>query len=274
MLQHGNRARQRLCGGRILVAFLLVLNLGRTSLARGRDQDVALQIPPVKTTLKVDDQPVAITASGAITQISRQRDQVAFRLDLSADLSDFQRNITQILRSQLNKSDRCGEHIDIQNATIVPAEPASLVTAQLHYERWGCAKIFGKQNVRRLVGGNVVVELKLTPQVEESRTVRLQGELGAIQADGSLGELLRTGPFEQMLRDKVAHSLESATEKGTDFSETLPPAAQGFATIQGAQFKGDRNGHLYVVLGGEIHITSAQAELLKSQLRERALRTR
>jgi len=77
-----------------------------------------------------------------------------------------------------------------------------------------------------------VVEMKLTPVVEDGRTVRLEPELGTIQADGSLGELLRTGPIEQMLRDKMSHALLSATEKGTNFSETLPPAAQGFATVR------------------------------------------
>src|SRR5208283_117937 len=125
--------------------------------------------------------------------------------------------------SQLNKSERCGERIEIQHATLNPSEPASVVTAQLHYERWACTKMFGKEAAHRLVGGNAVVQLKLTPEVDDSRTVRLQPELGPIQADGSLGELLRAGPFEQMLREKISHSLTSATEKGTNFSETLPP---------------------------------------------------
>jgi len=47
--------------------------------------------------------------------------------------------------------------------------------------------------------------------------VRLQPELGTIQADGSLGELLRAGPVEQMLREKICYALLSATEKGTNF---------------------------------------------------------
>jgi hypothetical protein len=252
----------------------LALNSARISFSQGRDQDVTLKIPPVRTALKVEYQPVTITSWGTITMTSRQQDQVAFRLDLVADLSDFQQNITEILRSQIDKSDRCGEHIDIQHATLTPSDPASVVTAQLHYERWACTKIFGKQTAHRLVGGNAVVELKLIPEVEESRTVRLQPELGTIQADGSLGKLFRTGPFEQMLREKVGHALQSATEKGTNFSETLPPAAQGFVTVLSARFKDGGSGHLAVVLGGAIHIRSAQAELLKNQSQERASRAR
>jgi hypothetical protein len=203
--------------------------------------------------------------------IARTRDQAAFRLRLVADLSDLQRNITGVLRSSLDKSNRCGERIEIQNATLTPADPASLVTAQLHYERWACAKMFGKQTAHRLVGGNAAVQLKLTPVVEDSRAVRLQPELGTIQADGSLGELLRTGPFEQMLREKISHALLNATEKGTNFSATLPPAAQDFATVRSAEFKDTGNGRLAIVLGGEIRITSGQVQLLKDQLKERAL---
>jgi hypothetical protein len=172
----------------------------------------------------------------------------------------------------LDKSESCGERINIQRATLSPADPASIVTAQLHYERWACTKIFGKQTAHRLVRGNAEVQLKLTPVVEDYRTVRLHPELGTIQADGSLGELLRTGPFEQMLREKISHALLSATEKGTNFSATLPSAAQGFATVRSARFQDSAYGRLAVVLDGEIHITSEQAQLLKSQLQERALR--
>jgi hypothetical protein len=224
------------------------------------------------TTFNIENQPVTITASGTITTTARQQDQVAFRLELVADLSDLQQNITGLLRSELDKSEGCGERIDIHSATLTPADPASAVTAQLHYERWACTKIFGKQSAHRLVGGNAVVQLKLTPVVEDYRTVRLQPDLGTIQADGSLGELLRTGPFEQMLREKISHALLSATEKGTNFSATLPPAAQGFATVRSARFEDSSNGHLAVVLDGEIHINSEQAQLLKNQLQERAQR--
>lgn len=253
---------------RILAVALLVC--GSAGLSFSRDQDLTLRIPPVKTAFNIENQPVSVIASGTITLVARRQDQVAFRLELIADLSDLQQNITNILRSQLNKSDPCGERIDIQHASLTPADPASLITAQLHYERWACTKIFGKRTAHRLVGGNAVVQLRLTPEVEEGRTVRLQPELGAIQADGSLGELLRTGPFEQMLREKATHALLDAANKGTNFSATLPPAAQGFATVRSARFEDSGHGGLAVVLGGDIHLTSEQAQMLKNQLQERA----
>lgn len=251
-----------------MAASLLVMSSGGISFSG--NQDVTLRIPPVKTTFNVDNQPGTIIASGTITLTARYQDQVAFRLGLVADLSDLQQNITGVLRAQLDKSERCRERIEIQRATLTPADPASLVTTQLHYERWACTKMFGKQTAHRLVGGDAVAQLKLTPVVEDGRTVRLQPELGTIQADGSLGELLRTGPVEQMLREKISHAMLSATEKGTNFSATLPPAAQGFATGRSARFTDAGRGRLAVVLEGEIQITSEQAQLLKTQLQERA----
>jgi hypothetical protein len=75
-----------------------------------------------------------------------------------------------------------------------------------------------------------------------------------------------------MLREKISHALLSASEKGTNFRAKLPPAAQDYATVRSARFKDTGNGRLAVVLDGEIHITSAQAQLLRSQWQERASR--
>jgi hypothetical protein len=46
-----------------------------------------------------------------------------FNLKLTADLSDLQQNITAILRAQLTRSPRCGERIEIQQATLTPWLP-------------------------------------------------------------------------------------------------------------------------------------------------------
>ncbi len=270
MLESGTGLRQGSIPAGFGATALWVLSSVLVSYGQG--QNLILQIPPVRTSVKLENQPVAITASGTLNVSARQEGQIAFQLELVADLSDLQQNLTPILSAGLDKSDRCSDRIDIQHATLVPADPSGIVTVQFHYERWACTKVFGKESAHRLVGGNALAQLKVTPQVDKSRMVRLQPELGTIQADGSLGEILRNGQVEQMLREKISHVLASAADKGTDFSVTLPPAAQGFATVQGARFKDAGDGRLALVLNGEIHVTSQQAEILKSQLRERAQR--
>ena len=214
---------------------------------------------------------MAITASGVVS-VHSSKDQNAsiFRLELRADLGELQQNVTALLASQLDKDDACGDRIAIEHAELVPVEPASLATVQLHYERWVCAKILGKEKSKRLVGGNAVIELKLTPAIGESNTeLRLVPEVGKIEADGSLGELLRSGTLGDTLREKIRASILSALEKGTDLSVTLPPAIQGRATIRNAEFKDGGSGRLLVVLVGAGQITPEQIQALSKQIKER-----
>jgi len=102
------------------------------------------KIPPVKMEVKIENRPISITASGVISKITEKHGQNVFRLELIADLSELQQSITEVLRAQIDRSDRCGERIAIQNANLTPLTPASLVVAKLHFERWTCVKVFGK----------------------------------------------------------------------------------------------------------------------------------
>src|SRR6202008_365204 len=102
---------------------------------------------------------------------------------------------------------------------------------------WACVRVLGRQQSKRIVGGNAVVQMKLTPAVEENNTtLRLIPEVGPIQADGSLGELLRSGALGDMLREKIRNAILNALQKGTDLNATLPPAVQGYAKIKDARF--------------------------------------
>lgn len=234
------------------------------------DPTVSFKIPPVKIPVNVKDQRVTIVAAGLITLITKAHGMNLLKLELGADLSDLQRNMTELLSEQLDKDDHCGDRITIQNATLTPVDTAALAVVQLHYERWACAKVFGKQQAKRVVGGNAVMQLKLTPAVDENETqLRLVPEVGPIQADGSLGELLRSGAVGDMLREKIRKAVLSALQKGTDLSATLPPAAQGYVKITNARFKDEGAGRLQVILDGEIQFTNEQIQELSKQVKER-----
>jgi len=247
-----------------------------------RAQNLTFKIPPVKIPLKIKEQAVTITAWGVVSVRAkdqgtsvfsvRAKDQgtSVFNLQLDADLSELQQNMTDLLSAQLDKEDACGERITIQHGELVPVEPASLATVQLHYERWACAKVLGKEKSKRLVGGNALIEMKLTPAIEKENTeLRLVPEVGKIEADGSLGELLRSGTLGAMLRDKIRASILSALEKGTNLSATLPPAIQGHATIQNAQFQDAGGGRLLLVLDGEGRLSREEIQALSKQIKER-----
>lgn len=247
-----------------VLALVLVLILGvGASPVNASDQTLTFKTPPVKIPLNIKDQQVTVLASALITMRTKDQAMNILKLELTADLSDLQQNMTGVLSSELDKEDRCGDHIAIQNATLTPLDPASVVVVQLHYERWACAKVFGKQEARKVIAGNAVIQMKLTPAVESNNTeLRLVPEVGPIQADGSLGELLRSGTLGDMLREKIRTAILSAMQKGTDLDATLPPAIQGYATIQNAQFKDAGAGRLVVILAGEVHATNEQLQAL------------
>ena len=234
-------------------------------------QNGSLKIPPVRIPLTIKDQTVTITASAQIDQLAKTHDQNLFRLELRADLADLQQNMTALLSSALDKDAQCGDRIAIQGATLVAAPPAAIVTVNLHYERWACAKIFGKQQVKRLVGGNAIIPLTLTPAVDETNTeLRLIPELGSIQADGSLGELLRSGGIAAAVQDKVQTAIQSAMQKAANLTATLPPVAQPYATIQSAAFQDAGAGRIVLILDGQLRITKEQAQQLAQQIKARA----
>jgi len=250
------------------VILALVLGVQAVS-ASARDDGFTFKIPPAKISLNIENQAVEIIASGIISVTSRGHDEFVLKLEQNVDLSDLQQNMTGLLRSQLDKDDHCGDRIAIQQASLTPAPPSSRAVVQLHYERYTCVKAFGKQMARKLIGGNGTIQMKFTPTVEEGKTLRLVPEVESIQADGSLGELLRSGPIGEMLREKVTKALLSALQKGADRRLTLPPAAQDIAVIDKAQFRDAGSGRLAVVLGGEVQISDKQIQLLRRQLKER-----
>jgi hypothetical protein len=252
-----------------LLALTLLLAIGASSLAAAA-QNAVFKIPPVKIPLDVKDQPISITASAILTVTSKDRNLRILNLQLTGDLSDLQHNLTNLLSAQLDKDDRCGERVAIQNASLRPADPASIALVQLHVERWTCIKMLGKQAARKLLGGDAQVQIKLTPVIDkESTELQLQPEVGEIQANGSLGELLRSGELGDTIREKIRNSILSALHKGTNLAATLPPAVQGYVTIQNAEFKDAGDGSLLVVLDGEARITQEQVKLLSDQVKER-----
>jgi len=249
-------------------AMLALLVITGTSLSRASDPTATFEIPPVKVPLNVKDQEVTIAASAVLAVTKNEQGLNIAKLQLSADLSDLQQNLTQVLSSALNKTDGCGDHIAVHNATITPLEPASQAVVALHYERWACAKVLGKKEARRLTSGNAIVEMKLTPAVDENGSeLRLVPDVGRIEADGSFGELLRSGPIGEMLREKIQNAILAALQKGTNLGATLPAALQGNARIQNAQFQDAGSGRLAVQIEGEFRVTEEQMQFLSQQVK-------
>ena len=213
----------------------------------------ALKIPPVKTSLNLQGQPVEIAAWGDISPASSN----SFRVSLTVDLGNFQENLTPVLAAQLNRSDRCGERLSVERAVLVPAAPASVLTAYVHYERFACAKAFGKEMVKRLAGGNAVVEVNLAPTIADNG-IHLAAEVRKIDADGSLGELLHSGSFGDSIREKIGSSIESSIQKSANLKSTLPASMADAASLRTVQFADGGSGRLWLAITGEVHLSPEQ----------------
>jgi hypothetical protein len=220
-----------------------------------------LTIPPVKSTLDLQGQPVDITIWGSVAAAPAG----VFRLSATVDLGGFQEHLTPVLAAQLNRSDRCGERLSVERAGLAPSAPSGVLTAYVHYERFACAKAFGKEVVKRLVGGNGVVEASLTPSVAENH-IALSVQVTKIDADGSLGEVLRSGSFGDAMREKIAASVESVIGKSANLKSLLPAGMESVAAIQTVQFADGGSGHLWLNVGGELRLSEEQFRGLAKQL--------
>ena len=212
-----------------------------------------LTIPKVKTTINVEQQPIEITLWGTISATPSGISALA----LTIDLGDLQAHLTQVLSAQLNKSDRCGDHLTVEQAAIAPSTPSGTLTANVNFERFACVKAFGKQIVKRLVGGHAVIEVNLTPSVQENN-ISIAADVRKIDADGSLGDLLRSSSVGDSIRDKISDSIESAIQKSADLKSTLPAAMEKAVTLQSIQFADGGADRLWLIVGGAVRLSAEQ----------------
>jgi hypothetical protein len=245
------------------------LTLGREmSITLASGQDMAFTLPRVKNPVSIANLTLAVPVSGMLSQVAARGGQRTFKMELTADLSDLQQNITELVRAQLDTSATCGQRVAIRQARLTPLPPASLLVVQLHFERWTCTRTFGQQTANELAEGDGTVEIKLTPAVENANTWKIISAFGRIDATGMMLDALRSGSFGEDLLDKTAQSVLSAARAGSDFKLALPLAVQNSAVLQSARFQDAGVGSLTIVLDGQIQISDEQADQLASQLNQ------
>jgi hypothetical protein len=233
------------------------------SVGASADGENSFEIPPVKNSIKLGNQSIAIVTAGIITKVASETAPNAFRFELTADLSDLQQNIPDVLRQALDKSDPCGERLTMRTATLAPQTPASLAEVRLHFERWTCR---GSQT-NEMLEGDGAIGLKLTPLIGQDGRLRLVPEMIRVDAQGLVGDLLRSGSLGDMVTDKITESLLSPLRLGGDLKTLLPASAQGSATLQHAQFQGTGSGHLQLQLNGEIRLPNDQVAIFIGELK-------
>ena len=238
-----------------------------------KNSDVAFSLPTMKNTVNFSNQAFVITTAGAISKAVENGGQNLFEMELTADLSDLQQTIAGVLRAQLDKADQCGERIALQTANLTPQEAIGLVVVQLHFERWTCTTMFGRQNMNEIVEGNATIEVKLAPAVAENGALRVTAQMGHIDAEGLIAELLRSGALGEWLRDKIADSTLTVLQQGADFKAALPDGTRSYAALRRAKFEGTGSGRLIAVLDGDIRVPNENLAAVTHALQERSLQS-
>ena len=230
-------------------------------------QGLAFNLPKVTNSINIAGQTLLIPASGTVSLISTENGQDLFRVKVTADLSDLQQNATAIIRSEVARSPRCGERIELRQATLTPLVSASLVVANLHYERWVCQP--GQAGPVEVADSDGALEVKLTSSVQPNAGLRLASEISRVNADGLLRDQLRSGDLGVTLREQISASLLSALQKMADLKALLPTVAQQSAILQNVQFQDAGADQLGLVLNGQLQFSDEQTEQFAAQLKQR-----
>jgi hypothetical protein len=87
-----------------------------------------------------------------------------------------------------------------------------------------------------------------------------------MDADGSIGDVLRSGSLGESIRKKAAASVESAIQKAADKNSTLPPEIGGAVMPRSVQFADGGSGQLWLNVSGKLHLSDEQLRMLSQKL--------
>jgi len=243
------------------------LALGREMgiLFPGGDQNLAFNLPRRTSSINLGSESISIPASGVVAKVSSEGGLSLFNFRLAADLSDLQPSVTDLLTPALTRSPRCGERIELKDATLTPLPPSSLVEARLHFERWICPP--GAGPVEAAISDGAM-EVRLTPSVDQNAGLRFDSQITRVEADGPLREMLRSGDLGVSLRDAIAASLSSTLQNSADLRAALPGVAQPSAILQKAEFQDSGAGRLNLLLEGQIKLSDEQTKQFAVELKQ------
>ncbi len=218
-------------------------------------QDVAFKIAPLKSSVTIASLPVEITSSAVISRAGTEGGENIFKVVTTSDLSDLQQNMREILAAGIDKRERCGERIQVEDASLVPARPASTVVARLHYQRWVCAHAGGTEMSNEVAEGRATVELRLTGGVGPRGELQIVPEIKEVKAERFLADLLRSGALGDALRERVASAMLSAIMES---KAALPASVKDSVRASEARFESSPGLNLGLV--AKVHVVAYSLE--------------
>ena len=254
----------------------VLTNFEGEQLAIGREMSIVIaptgeqlsfNLPAMPNSLTIAGQSMSLPASGVVERTSAENGHNLFRVTLNADLYDLQQNLTGVLRSAVNRAPDCGERIEIKQARLTPAAPSTVVTAQLHFERWICP-VGRSGNSTEAAAGEGTMEIKLTPTIRQNAGLGLDSEIIRVDAEGLLRNMLRSGDLGESLRDQISAAILDALRQASNLKSALPSMAQESVSLQKAQFQNAGSDKLGFNLEGELQLSEEQTKLFGEKLKQ------
>jgi hypothetical protein len=240
--------------------------------------DFTFEIPPVPVGVDIGAQHLAISVSGKVSASpgAPGPGEQTFPLTLRADLGGLQSHLTPLVQQELNRSEKCGDRVSIQSATLAPAPAlaagAADLAVQLHYERWACVAAEGDA-ARKLLASDATVHVIVSPVLEKSagkqHGVKIDAAIGGIEADGPLGEMLRSGAVGSTVRDKMSEALLKVLQRSTDLDGVLKPETRRFVAIQKIAFVDAGFGRLALDMTGRLQVPGESVSAVLEQFGNR-----
>lgn len=237
--------------------------------------DFTFEIPPAPIAVDIGTQHVPIAVSGEVSASPAPPgagDQT-FPLNLRADLGGLQSHLTPLVQQELNRSEKCAERLSIQNAILAPAAAgAADLAVHLHFEKWICIASEGN-TPKQLLTSDATVHLIVSPVLEKSaggeQSVRLDARIGVIEADGPVGEMLRSGVLGNTVRDKMRETLLKVLQRSTDLEGVLAPQTRRFVAIQKIAFVDAGFGRLALDMAGRLQVPGESVSAVLEQFGNR-----
>jgi hypothetical protein len=225
-------------------------------------EHVVVTIPARKSPMTIGGQTVGISTSAVITRPSAAGAEAVYKVEATSDLGELQENIGTILIRAMNREDRCGERIRLQEANLAPDIPAAEALVRLHYERWTCSPGYG--GTREITEGNATVYMRLTSSVGANGQVQISTEIVRVEAERFLADLVKSGS----LGDKLREQMSSAVTAGVANLKTMVPVVGDATVTRSVVFASSHAEELSVVVDGELRMSDEQVQFLREQLKQ------
>lgn len=229
------------------------------------EEQLIFTMPPSTNPVTIGNQTIAVRTSGTISRTSAANFDNVVHLHLTTNLGDLQQSITPILQSQLAYSDPCGQQVAIQQAMVSTLSPTTDVWVQLHFERWACGTSASKTRME-VMEANGSMTVKITPVVEKDGSMSILTQIEAVEANGILAEMLRSGLLGDTVREKIRKSFVTTLQNGLKLNASILPMGADSAAIESAKFVRDSDGGtLAIALDGHLHLSGEQVAALSGR---------